>query len=108
MLPNEQLSVCEVVPVIWHWPGPEYAGLIDQVTSVPAGSGSERVTPVAVPVPEAPELETETVKPIGVPALTLAASADLVMLRAGASTLVTAVEWIGLGMLVAVAVAVFE
>ena len=54
---------------------------LTQVTPVPEppGSGSVRVTPVAVPVPP---LWTVTVKPIGLPALTLAASAVLVTVRA--------------------------
>jgi hypothetical protein len=106
MLPRVQFRVCVVVPVMAQLPGPEYAGLTDQLTPDPAGSGSDSVTPVAVPVPEALEFETETVNPIGEPALTLGASADFVMLSAGARTLVTAVELIGVGMLVALAVAV--
>src|SRR2546425_215664 len=50
--------------------------LIDQLTPLPepAGSGSLTVTPLAVPVPV---LLTVTVKPIGSPALTVAASAVL-------------------------------
>ena len=52
------------------------AGLIDQLTPAPVGSGSLRVTPVAVP---APVLDTVMVKPIGSPAFTLVASAVFVM-----------------------------
>src|SRR5204863_261716 len=54
------------------------AGLICQVTPAPepAGSGSERVTPAAVPVPW---LLTTIVKPMSLPALTEPASAVLVM-----------------------------
>src|SRR5437870_13628815 len=51
-----------------------------QVTPASAGSGSLRVTPVAVPGPELPTL---TVKPTEVPAVTGVASAVLVMARLG-------------------------
>jgi hypothetical protein len=51
------------------------------------------VTPAAVPVPEADELETVTVKPIEVPVLTVAASAVFVIDRAGASTFSVADAW---------------
>ena len=60
-------------PVIEHWVGPE---AFDQPAAVvPAGSGSDRLTPFAVP---GPPLVTVTVKPIGSPAFTVAASAVLV------------------------------
>jgi hypothetical protein len=91
MLPKEQESVwLGALPVIEHVPGPAKAGLIDQLTPVPPGSGSSRVTEVAVPVPDAEAFETATVKPIVVPALTVAASAVLVIEMAGASTVTVA------------------
>src|SRR5215472_8160143 len=64
-------------PVIANAPASGLAGSIDQVTPVPepAGSGSDRATPEAVPLPV---LAIETVNPIGSPALTDAASAVLV------------------------------
>src|ERR1700721_881852 len=71
----------------------------------PAGSGSDIVTALAVPVPAADELETATVKPIADPALTLAASAVFTMLRAGARAVVFAVD-VGVPVLVPPAVAV--
>ena len=58
---------------------------------VPAGSGSFKVTEVAVPVPVADELATVTVKPMAVPADTGVASAVFVMLSAGAFTTMVAV-----------------
>jgi hypothetical protein len=61
------------------------------------------MTPVAVP---GPPLFTVTVKPIGVPALTVAASAFLVMVRLGAWTRMLA-DALTLGALVAEAVAEF-
>src|ERR1700722_1705382 len=82
---------------------------MDQLTPVPEGSGSFNVTLVAVPVPAAAELETVTVKPTLLPAVTGLASAVLVMERAGgAGRLTTMVaEALTFGALVALAVAVF-
>jgi hypothetical protein len=59
---------------------------MDQLIPVPAGNGSFKVTPVAVAVPGAEELDTVTVKPIAVPADTGVASAVFVMERAGEVT----------------------
>jgi hypothetical protein len=84
MSPNEQ---CNVPDVIAHDPGPAYAGLIDQLTPAPAGSGSDNVAAVAEP---APVFETVIVKPIESPALTESASAVLVMFRPGHWTVVVA------------------
>src|SRR6202158_3757535 len=66
-----------LLPEIEHRPALLWMSM-DQVTPTPepAGSGSLTVTPVAVPVPG---LLTRTVKPIVSPALTLVASAVLVM-----------------------------
>src|SRR5438552_4076872 len=61
-----------------------------QVTPASAGSGSLRVTPVAVP---GPPLDTVTVKPTEVPAVTGVASAVLVMARPGALTTMVAKSW---------------
>jgi hypothetical protein len=69
--------------VIEQVPGPPYAGLIDQFTPEPAGRGSLSVTLLAVPVPGTLLLATEIVKPIGLPAFTVVASAVFVMLRLG-------------------------
>src|SRR5258705_202302 len=71
-----QLRVCGAVALTVHSPVLDWVS-IDQTTPVPepAGSGSLTVTPVAVPVPL---FLTVTVKPIGAPALTEAASAVLV------------------------------
>ncbi len=73
-LPNEQ-------PSIWFGAEPvteqaALAGLIDQLTPAPPGSGSTSVTPVAVP---APVFATVIVNPIGSPALTDVASAVFVI-----------------------------
>src|SRR5215212_379294 len=64
---------------------PVTAEASDQLTPVPAGSGSLIATVVAGP---APVLLSETVKPICVPALTEAASAVFVSVRAGGRTTV--------------------
>ena len=71
---------------------PETAGLIDHTMPVPVGSASVSVTLVAVP---GPALLTVIVKPIAVPALTVAASAVLVMERLGHCTVVCAVAGAG-------------
>src|SRR5438552_18381457 len=60
-----------------------------QSTPVRAGSGSLRVTPVAVPGPLSP---TSTVKPTEVPAVTGVASAVLVIARPGPLTTIVALE----------------
>ena len=52
------------------------AGLIDQLTPVPVGSGSFSVTPVA---DARPEFDTVIVNPMASPALTVAASATFVI-----------------------------
>src|SRR5215510_11867368 len=68
-----------LVPVIEHRSGLVFDWVsIDQVTPAPepAGSASLTVTPLAVPVPE---LLTVMVKPMASPALTVLASATLVM-----------------------------
>src|SRR5579872_1633969 len=111
MSPNEQVRVWDAVgPLIEQAFGFVFDWLsIDQLTPEPlgpAGSGSDIVTPVAVPVPVAPEFDTVTVKPMFVPALTLVWSAVLVMLRFGPSTLMLA-EAVTDGLLLAEAVAVF-
>src|SRR5215831_5792564 len=91
MSPKLQASVwLGAAPVMLQVPGPAYAGLIDQLTPVPPGSGSERVTALAVPVPWAAEFDTVMVKPIGSPALTEVASAVLVIDRSGAITTIVA------------------
>src|SRR3954447_13137177 len=78
--PNEHVSACVgTTPVIEHVPGPAYAGLIDQLTPLPAGSGSFNITAFAVPVPATPEFFTVTAKPIGSPVLTGVASATFVI-----------------------------
>jgi len=64
-LPKLQPSFCPpAAPVIEHVPDPLYAGLTLQLILVPAGSGSSRATPVAVPVPTVLPLLTVTVYPI--------------------------------------------
>ena len=93
-------------PVTAHVPAPEYAGLIDHATPVPAGSGSDKVTPSAVPVPATPEFDTVTEKPIGSPVLTGVWSATFMIDRLGASTTIVADACTG-GWFVADAVAVF-
>jgi hypothetical protein len=84
-------------------PGPAYAGLIDQLTPLPPGSGSLSVTPVALP---GPVFDTMTVKPIASPALTDAASAVLVICSPGHCTVTDACAWT-CGLFVACALAVF-
>src|SRR5262249_22973717 len=91
MSPKLQASVwLGAAPVMLQVPGPPNAGLMDQFTPVPPGSGSDRVTALAVPVPGAAEFDTVTVNPIGSPALTGVASAVLVIDRFGHCTVVDA------------------
>ena len=97
-----------VWPAIEHVPGPAYAGLIDQAMPEPAGSVSLSVAPVSVPVPGAEPFIAVTVKPMAVPALTLAASAALVTMGAGHCTVVVAVFDVTAGWLVARKFAEFE
>ena len=77
-------------PVIVQVPGPAYAGLMDQLTPDPAGRLSVRVTLRAVPVPAAPLLDTVTVKPMALPALTVSWSGVLRTETFGQSTVVDA------------------
>ena len=81
--------------MIEQLPGPEYAGLMLHEMLVPVGSASESVTLVAVPVPAAELLLTVIVKPMLLPALTVAASAVFVIERLGHWTVVEAlaVTW---------------
>src|SRR5207245_1733573 len=92
-------------PVMSQVPAPAYAGSIDQLTPSPAGSGSDNVTAVAVPVPSAPEFETVTVNPIESPVFTGDASAVLVIARSGQFTVSDAVAGGTAGLLVAAMVA---
>ena len=71
---------------------PVDAGEIDQLIPVPVGSGSLTPTLFAVP---GPAFDTVTVKPIGFPAETVAASAVLVIERLGHWTTIDA--WAGDG-----------
>src|SRR5450432_2620707 len=74
--PNEQAKVwLPMAPVMEQLPGPVYAGLIDQLTLVPAGSKSLNEALLAVP---AEVLAMVMVKPIALPAVTVAASGVLV------------------------------
>src|SRR5262245_1592722 len=58
-----------------------------QSTPSPAGSASVRVTSLATPVPTAPLFDSAIVKPIGSPAVTVAASAVFSRSRSGANVL---------------------
>src|SRR3989442_267645 len=71
-----------VEPSITQWTG---------VPALPPGSASVRVTPVALP---APVLLTVTLKPIGDPAETLAASADLLTWMSAGFALKHSVVWL--------------
>jgi hypothetical protein len=121
-VPKLQVSVCDpTVPVIEHMPGPAYDGLIDQESPGPAGSGSLKVAPVAIPAGGAELLPAVMVKPMGVPGRTLAASAVLLTVRCacganppggGCDTVPVAVGvgvavWVGVRVGVAVGVGVF-
>src|SRR5712691_1558505 len=96
-----QLSVPEL---IWQLAAVWLA--IDQEMPEPVGSGSLMLTPVAVPVPAAPELATVTVNPIWDPAETETASAVLVSETFGHWTVVEAEDGAIEPWLVAEAVAV--
>src|SRR5262249_21029370 len=105
--PNEQCSICEpTAPVTEHEPGPLYAGLIDQSTPLPAGSGSVNTTFTAVPLFSSSAVAPVMVKPIGSPASTVASSAVFVIDRLGASTTIVALSCTS-SLFVADAVAVF-
>src|SRR4051794_18106260 len=73
---------------------------------LPPGSGSDNVTPFAVPVPEAPPFDTVTEKPIVSPVFTGDASAVLVIASAGHCTVVVAFAF-NVGWFDELAVAVF-
>ena len=79
-----QLSVLLVIVHV----GDPLCEAMDHEMPLPVGSGSETEKPVAAPWPV---LVTVIVNPIGDPALTLAASAVLVMCRLGHCTVVCAV-----------------
>jgi hypothetical protein len=88
-LPNAQATDwLPSPPVIAHVPGPPYAGLMLQVIPVPDGSGSLSATLVALAVAAA-ALRAVIVNPMGDPALTVAASAVLLMLSTGAAVIFT-------------------
>jgi hypothetical protein len=95
--PKEQLNV---LPAMLQF---GLSGLSDQLMPVPVGSGSDNVTPVAVPTPL---FLTVIVKPIWSPALTVALSAVLVISRPGQFTVVEA-DACTCGLLAALALAVF-
>ena len=71
---------------------PLTAGLIDQLMPAPVGSASLSVTPVAVP---GPLLFSVIVKPMLLPAFTLAASAVFVICRLGHCTVTDALAVTG-------------
>ena len=79
--PSAQVSVFAVIEQ------PGVAGLIDQSTPAPVGSGSFRTTERASP---GPLLPTMIVNPIAEPASTVVASAVLLIVRLGASTTIVA------------------
>ena len=79
---------------------------IDQSRPEPAGRGSLRETPVAVPVPAALPLEAVTTNPMSDPAGTVALSAVLKRVTFEQSTVVLAFA-VRVGAFVAVSVAVF-
>jgi hypothetical protein len=99
--PNAQLNVPLAIE---HEPGPLYAGLMLQLTPVPAGNGSVSVAAVAVP---APLFVTVRVYPIEPPAGTVAAVAVFVSPSEGHCTVVVADACTELALL-ALNVAVFE
>ena len=80
-----------VLLAIVHVTGP-VCDAIDHEMPVPVGSGSDSANPVASPTPA---FVTVIVNPIGLPALTLAASAVLVSVRLGQFTVVCAVAGAG-------------
>ncbi len=71
-----------------HVPGPAYAGLIDQSTPGPPGSGSVIVAAFATPVPP---FVRSIVKPINCVVETDGASAIFPMINPGARTVVVSV-----------------
>src|SRR5882724_3407061 len=83
MLPKVQLSAG---PATIEQPESLFAASIDQLTPAPSGSESESVTPVAVAVGDV--FFTTILKPIWSPAFTVPASAVLVTLRLGATTVI--------------------
>ena len=86
-LPIEQLRICAPAPPeMEHVPGPVYAGLMDQFTPAPPGSGSLSATLLALPVPPAVLLDTDMVKPTAEPTFTEVASAVFVAVRFGVAT----------------------
>ena len=82
-LPPDAMSPKLQVSVLLLIEQPETAGLIDHETPDPVGSASLSVTLFAVP---GPLLLTPIVKPMELPALTVAASAVFVMCRLGHCT----------------------
>ena len=86
--PNEQLRV----PLEMLQGLPPGCEAMDQLMPEPEGRASERVTPCAVP-PGRVGLVTVMVNPMGSPADTLAASALLVICRAGHFTVTEAEAW---------------
>src|SRR5690242_1622509 len=81
-VPNAQFSTwLPCAPVMLHVPGPAKAGLIVQFTFVPPGSGVFNETLLAT---AAALLLTVIVKPIGLPAVTVAASGVVVTVTTGA------------------------
>ena len=101
MLPKLQLSAG---PATIEQPASLVAVSIDQLIPPPLGSASESVTPVAVAVADV--FFTTIRKPIWSPAFTVPASAVLVTLRLGATTVIVSEPVTG-GWLSAFAVAVF-
>src|SRR5438128_964077 len=98
-----QLRTWGALPAIEHRPGLDWLPTT-QVNPLPepAGRLSLTVTPLAVPVPL---LLTVTVKPIGSPALTVAASAALIAFMLGGLQVMLA-ELLSLPSLVVVTLAV--
>src|SRR5208282_1645484 len=81
-LPNAQLSTwLPAAPLMVHDPGPVYAGVIDQFRPVPVGRGSLKEALLAVP---AELLAIVMVKPIGLPAVTVAESGVVVTVTTAA------------------------
>src|SRR5258708_2732117 len=81
-VPNAQFSTwLPCAPVMLHVPGPAYAGLMVQFAFVPPGNGVFSDTLFAT---AAALLLTVIVKPIGFPAVTVAASGVVVTVTTGA------------------------
>ena len=91
IVPMSQLSTCGAVPLMLQ-ASPSWLS-IDQLTPLPEGSGSLRLTPLAVPVPSASLLLTVMAKPMGLPALTVTASAVFTTVTSGHCTVVVA-SWL--------------